>query len=242
MTFVKEKIKAVCFDFGNTLVEFGPDQIAVQYASLVSTLTGMFGSCDAGLLKTVRDRQILMPFENGYKENNLQTLCKEVISEIYGTVLEVHQVEKLVETRYQSFVRAVALPEGVMPLLKKLNRRYRLGLLSNYPCGRSVRYSLTKVGLTEIFETVVVSGDIGYVKPHAAPYAALLSQLDLYPSECVYVGDNWLADVQGAKRAGMNSILTTQYVPYERFEPRDGDHQPDLIIEDIAELERILLP
>ena len=88
---------------------------------------------------------------------------------------------------------------------------------------------------------VVISADIGYVKPHAKPFESMLSQLDLSPSECVYIGDNWLADVQGAKRMGMCSILTTQYVPYESFEPSEKDHSPDIRIDHLNELEKLLL-
>ena len=43
--------KAVCFDLGNTLIEFGPRQIAMQYERLTAKLVEMFGSCDGEKLK-----------------------------------------------------------------------------------------------------------------------------------------------------------------------------------------------
>ncbi len=242
MPITPDKIKALCFDLGNTLIEFGPRQIAYQYAALVKVLTELFGFCDASRLKAARDSQIVAPFSSGYKENNPRVLCEELIRGVYDIVPQQCQVERLIQTRYELFVRAVELPDGVMALLNKLRRRYRLGLLSNYPCSRSVRDSLVKIGLSEIFEVVVVSGDVGYVKPHAKPFESMLLQLGLHPSECVYIGDNWLADVQGAKRMGMCSIFTTQYVPYESFEPAEKDHSPDARIEHLNELEELLLP
>jgi FMN phosphatase YigB (HAD superfamily) len=95
---------------------------------------------------------------------------------------------------------------------------------------------MDKVGLTEFFEVIVVSGEVGYVKPHPVPFERLLGQLGEDPAACVYVGDNWLADIQGAKAAGMGAVLTTEHVPYETFAPKEGDHQPDARIARIGEL------
>ena len=234
-------IKALCFDFGNTLVEYGPAQVAYQYKKLVNTLTDLFGRCDSEHLKTIRDRQMVAPFSNGYRENDLRSICEELISELYRIIPEKDQIDALMEERYNAFVDVVTLPDDVPPLLHNLSRRYRLGLLSNYPCGRSVRDSLKKIGLSDVFESIVVSGEVGFVKPHTQPFETLLNELGLSPSECVYVGDNWLADVQGAKQIGMMAILTTQYVPYGTFEPSEGDHAPDVYIDHLEKLNELLM-
>lgn len=241
MTFLQRKITAVVFDLGNTLIEFGPKQFASHNTALNETLLRLFGECDVSRLEAIRERQIMTPFVNGYRENNLRTVCEELIQGLYGIVAEETQIDALVRTRYEAFIKAVKLPAGVLPLLKKLHKRYRLGLVSNYPCARSILDSLKKIGLAEIFETTVISGEVGYIKPHPKPFEVLLSRMGLSPSECVHVGDNWLADVQGAKRMGMFAILTTQYVPYEKFEPYEADHNPDARISHLNELEKLLL-
>jgi len=64
--------------------------------------------------------------------------------------------------------------------------------------------------------------------------------LGVAPEECVYVGDNWLADIQGAKRIGMKAIHITQHAPYEQFHPEDSDHEPDARIEHLSELPGML--
>jgi FMN phosphatase YigB (HAD superfamily) len=92
-----------------------------------------------------------------------------------------------------------------------------------------------------MFWKPLISGDVGYVKPHAKPFEAILNLLSLRPKECVYASDNWLADVQGAKRMGMYSILIEQYTPYESFDPVNGDHNPDVTIKNLNELEELLL-
>jgi HAD superfamily hydrolase (TIGR01549 family) len=242
MTFARNGIKAVLFDYGNTLIEYGPRQVEAQYVALEKELCKLFGHCNSSQLKTIRDRQALTPYKNGYVENDMKSIAGELIEEMYQVVPEDAQIQGLVVTRYQSFVHAIEVARDVPLVLTKLRDQYRLGLVSNYPCRRSIEDSLRKIGLRDVFEAVVVSGDVGYVKPHAKPFETVLNRLKLQPEECVFVGDNWLADIQGAKRMGMPAILISQYTPYEEFEPFDGDHQPDATIRRLSELEELLLP
>jgi HAD superfamily hydrolase (TIGR01549 family) len=233
--------KAVCFDLGNTLIEFGPRQIALQYERLTSKLTAMFGGCDEVKLKEIRDRQIVAPYEDHFRENDFDGCCRELIEGIYPVTATEEQVAELAEERYVSFVDIIELAENILPLLSELGERYRLALLSNFPCGRSIRDGIGRLGMTEHFEVIVVSGEVGWVKPDPRPYELLLGELGEDPADCVYVGDNWLADVQGSKGMGMKSILTTEHLPYETFKPKEGDHQPDARIAHIDELKGLLL-
>lgn len=236
-----ENTKVVCFDLGNTLIEFGPRQIAKQYEGLTAKLTEMFGSCDTAKLKEIRDHQIVAPYHDDYRENDVEQCCRELIEGIYPVTATEEQVRELADERYQTFVEIIELADVILPLLNDLGERYRLALLSNFPCGRSIRDGIEKLGMTPHFDAIVVSGEIGWVKPDPRPYQILLDHLESDPAECVYVGDNWLADVQGSKGIGMKSILTTEHLPYERFDPKPGDHEPDRKINQIGELRELLL-
>ncbi|MBW1861384.1 MAG: HAD family hydrolase [Deltaproteobacteria bacterium] len=241
MPIIPADIRAIIFDFGNTLIEFGPRQIEYEYAALQKALTEMFGTCDTQHIKAIRDRQIVAPFNNDYKENDIRAICAELIKDAYDVVPSAEQVDILLQVRYDSFLHVVELPEGVLPLLEKLQRRYCLAMISNYPSSRTTLDSLAKIGLAEMFEAVVISDDVGYVKPHPRPFEAMMVYIGFAPEQCVYIGDNWLADVQGAKRIGMRAIHTTQYLPYEFFDPAEGDYEPDTRISHIDELESLLL-
>ena len=69
----------------------------------------------------------------------------------------------------------------------------------------------------------------------------MLDQMKVAAESVVYVGDNWVADVQGGKSMGMQSILSTQYKSYENFEAKEGDYPTDATIEHFSELEGLLL-
>jgi len=231
-----EEVRALCFDLGNTLIEFGPRQIAHQLEALRESLEDMFGECDAEKLRAVRNRQIVEPYSNSFHEGEMSALAAQLIREVCSVEPKHWQVERMVEARYRAFVDGIRVTEEVLELLGNLAGRYRLALLSNYPCGRSIRDGLSRLSLGRFFEVIVISGEVGFVKPHPRPYELLLEGLGIGAEDCVYIGDNWLADVQGAKRMGMNAILTTEHLPYERFEAKPGDHEPDLRITRLGEL------
>jgi len=165
----------------------------------------------------------------------------ELIQGLYNTTPSEEQVNILFDTRYNAFLQIVELPNNVLPLLNSLSEYYRLALVSNYPCGKCIRDTLNKIGLTDKFETIVISGEVGYVKPHPIPFETMLKSLNLKAKQCIYVGDTWLDDIQGAKRIGMQAIQTTQYVPYKTFPPSDGDYQPDAIISHLNESKHLLI-
>lgn len=240
MNFCTQSLQAVVFDYGNTLIEFGARQLARQYEVLSEILRQRFGRCDRQRLKEVRDRQLVAPYRNGYRENNLREIACELVAALEPDVDPGPHADALILGRYQAFLETVIVHPDVTALLTDLRSRFRLALLSNYPCSASIRDSLALNDIADVFDAVVVSADIGYVKPHPTCFHRVLEELDLPASACVYVGDNWLADVQGAKGVGMRAILTSEYRPYERFDPQPDDHQPDARIDRLSELSALL--
>lgn len=86
----------------------------------------------------------------------------------------------------------------------------------------------------------MVSADVGWVKPHPLPFQTCLDALGLPAERALYVGDNRLADVQGAKRLGMQVVRTVQHDAPERFDPQPGDFEPDAVVEHLEQLEQLL--
>ena len=81
---------------------------------------------------------------------------------------------------------------------------------------------------------------MGRVKPHPLPFRTILGELDVAPLEALYVGDNWLGDIQGAKRIGMRAAFIVQWETPEKFDRRPDDHEPDLTISHLSELLTVL--
>jgi putative hydrolase of the HAD superfamily len=242
MSLDTSRIKAVIFDYGNTLIEFSAKQVVVQNEAILKLLNAWYGPCDEEKFTSIRKRQIIAPYmTQDFIENNRRQICIELIEELYGRSPTEDRIDQILEAKYEIFLASILLPDFVIPVLKRLKQRYRLAFISNYPCTKSITESLKKLDLDDYFESIVVSGTLGVVKPHPDIFRKSLEELDLEPEECVYVGDNWLADIQGAKRIGMQAVHTTQYVSYEKFEPYEGDFNPDGKITHLEQLPDILL-
>jgi HAD superfamily hydrolase (TIGR01549 family) len=98
------------------------------------------------------------------------------------------------------------IPEGLLETLKTLKQHgYLLGVLSN----RNEPYSdyLAELGLGEFFSLAVFAGEAGIYKPNPGVFHYLLEKAGVSAGESIYVGDNYYADVVGARNAGMSPIL-----------------------------------
>ncbi len=92
-------------------------------------------------------------------------------------------------------------------LLGSLRGRYKLGLITNFWDGPTAREVFRMFGFDEMFDSIVVSGELGFRKPNPLLFRKALSKLDVPPESAVMVGDTFLADVVGPKNLGMRAIL-----------------------------------
>lgn len=235
------RMKAVLFDYGSTLIEFSQVQIAQCDDALAEVLERLYGPVDRLRLREMRDADRMAPYNDSFRENNLPDITRNLIRALYELDATEPHLEEILRVRFDSFVASIGPTPGVDAMLMRLRQRYRVGVVSNYPDGDAIRASVQRVGLRDILEVVVASGDVGSVKPDPKPFTRALQALNVKPEEALYVGDNWLADIQGAKRLGMQAVLTRQYETPEHFDVQPGDHDADLVVNHLSELETILL-
>lgn len=88
------------------------------------------------------------------------------------------------------------------PMLERLARRYRLGVVSNFY--GNLRGVLEAEGLLELFGAVADSGVIGALKPDPALFRHALDALGCRPSAAIMVGDSLERDMRGAEALGMS--------------------------------------
>jgi len=93
----------------------------------------------------------------------------------------------------------VAIYDDVRPALERLRTKYRLYALSN---GNA---DLQRCGIADMFDGHVTASAAGAAKPDARIFAHLLRVAGVEPLEVLHVGDDPLADIVGATRAGMQA-------------------------------------
>lgn len=91
-------------------------------------------------------------------------------------------------------------------------RGFRLAIASNTQRAYT-ESELRMLGLWDYFERVVFSSDVKACKPDTTIFQRALAELDVVPSEVLYIGDNPYDDVLGAGRLGIPAILLERNTP-----------------------------
>jgi HAD superfamily hydrolase (TIGR01509 family) len=95
--------------------------------------------------------------------------------------------------------------EQVVELARSLRGEYKVAMLSNV--GRGVINGLFSAEeLDELFDVVILSSEVGMVKPHRDIYELAARSLDLTPEECLMI-DDLPANIAGAEAAGMTGVI-----------------------------------
>jgi len=91
------------------------------------------------------------------------------------------------------------------PVLERLARCYRLGVVSNFY--GNLDSVLASEGLGELFAAVADSGAVGVTKPDPALFRKAMSDLGARPEDCIMVGDSVPRDMRGAEGLGLRHVL-----------------------------------
>jgi putative hydrolase of the HAD superfamily len=124
---------------------------------------------------------------------------------IFERILEDADPEPVARAYREAVNDALVAVPGAAALVRELRGSYRVGLLTDGPT-RAQRSKLARLGWEELFDTVVVTGELPAGKPDGRAFEALSESLGVPPAETVYVGDDPVADVGGASAAGMLAV------------------------------------
>ena len=113
---------------------------------------------------------------------------------------------------------------------------YRLALLTN---GNGViqRRKVSRFGLEDLFDLILIEGEVGFGKPDPRIYRQALEGLGVTPAETWMVGDNLEWDVFQPQRMGIFGIWVDMQ---GRGLPEGHDVQPNRIVRRLAELCQLL--
>jgi phosphoserine phosphatase len=137
--------------------------------------------------------------------------------EAFGIVDE-DLAEQAAET-YKSLQRSGhSLRPEAFAVLTILRAYTSIGLLTNGPPDVQ-RTKMTTCGLSDCFDAVVISGEVGHGKPDPAAFERVVEELGAPPERSVMVGDSWERDVVGSTLAGMQAV----WVSHGRPTPASAD-------------------
>jgi putative hydrolase of the HAD superfamily len=209
-------IKAVFFDWFNTLVHYDPPReetyrkalnergIDVSYAHVSRGLAEgdrqFFALKASGTLKyqkleDIEDVLILYP----------QAICNAA-----GTPASTDLYLEVIRQVLKNFNSRMVLYDDVLPLFTALKKRNLiLGVITN--ADESVNRMVDKLGLRSYLKTIITSEQVKAEKPSVVIFKAAFNDAGVSPDEMIYVGDTYKSDVLGANQAGSKGVLLDRY-------------------------------
>lgn len=236
----------ILFDYGNTLVPYGRREAAVVDAAVARAaaehLAGVEASAFVAPVRRVKDRLIARTRETG--RELLPAELADALAEEAGTPSPGGRFSEAIERATASaFESALSLPADTLPVLDALRGRYRLGLVSNYFLAGPLRRTLDAFGIASRMDVIVVSAEVGMVKPRREVFQRALDGLGADPARCVFVGDNLHADVGGAAACGMGTVHIRRWLGdalHCDTLPAEGDVAPDAVVDELGALPDML--
>lgn len=92
---------------------------------------------------------------------------------------------------------------ALIAFIRSLRPRWKTGLISNAWSG--LRAYLAEKKFDDAFDRLIISAEVGIMKPKAEIYLLALEQLGVKPNEAVFV-DDFTENVEGARAVGMTAI------------------------------------
>jgi HAD superfamily hydrolase (TIGR01549 family) len=232
-------IKAVIFDFGQTLVDsangFRTAEKEAQdklFSNLGLTVRDDFLTIYRRLRKEFHER-------SDFSRNSLW----QEIFYYYCVAVDSNRLVEW-ETEYWETVKkhTVLFPE-VSKVLTSLSGRYEIALITNTQGQKTAgahRISLYPE-LENFFKVIIVAGEGGIPpKPDQKPFRLCLEKLEISASEAVYIGDDWRIDICGARDAGMHAIWLKHHT-VQRNWPQIEDSGPVITsLEELIDVEKLL--
>lgn len=241
-------VKAVIFDYGGTLVrmkkpwdQVRPKVVTAAYRTLKQAGLKMAFEQYSTLNDAVFQR--IGELEDK-EERDIPDLVtyQEIVDALFPSRSKMWRrraAARANDAAWASPTMCLALRRGTRPTLRRLRALgLRMAVLSNHHNPRALLEHLKELGIDSYFSKVVVSADSGLRKPDPQFFETCLEQMRVRPAEAVLVGDSIEYDIDGAKKAGIRTILVTEEP--QAGQKRPGTVSPDFVINDILEVPRIV--
>lgn len=203
------KYKSVIFDCYGTLFIFedlkrGWNNWIQSFYSLLNE-TGNNISLDE--LKKELDGFMSLPAPTN-RENNFTLYEQRINNKLHGMeiFLSENQIRNLAEKTIEGWHDEVSLAPETFNTLTELKKITRLILLSNFDHPPQIYKLIRDNNLLNMFEHIIISGEVGAAKPDPLIFSIALEKLNLRKEDVIYIGDSE-EDFLGSRNSGIDFVL-----------------------------------
>jgi len=103
----------------------------------------------------------------------------------------------------EEFFAGDIVDRNLVEYIRSLRPKYKTGLISN--AWGDLRDFIAREKFEDAFDKMIISAEVGAMKPEPKIFQIALEQFGVKPDEAVFV-DDFLINVEGAEKAGMQAI------------------------------------
>lgn len=240
MDKTKPRIKAVLFDLGETLLNFGRfsatrvfrrgARLSYDYLESCGQPVGNFEYYCWTNLIVLRVRHII----SGIKNNDFNSAALlRSLGMRKGITLDSDQWRHFAWLWYEPLSKIATIEPKIKETLAELqNMGLKLGILSNtFISGPSLEKHLEQAGILDFFGVRLYSYQFDFRKPDPRIFKIAAERIGEPVENVIYVGDRIDKDIEPTLKIGMTPVLKTAHTNAGKTPP-DETHR----IDDIAEL------
>ncbi len=241
-------LRAILFDLGDTVIQFGPIDRAALFRRAAQRTYRMWAARQQRMPDFRRYylhqwfamywgffKQMLLRREMN-AERSIRRACRKLW--LQGNAAFYRQ---LMHAWYSPLAEIATIEPGTRQVLRQLrDQGYQLGLVSNtFVPGHVLDAHLEQLDLLQYFPHRIYSCDVRYRKPDRRIFHAALDRIGVAAPQAVFIGDNLHADIFGARRAGLLPIWKRpMHIRHHRL-PNDNTPRIDRLIELPPLLDRV---
>jgi FMN phosphatase YigB (HAD superfamily) len=228
-------IKAVIFDFGQTLVDSAEGFRTAEKEAQEK----IFGHMALSLREAFVDRYRRVRSEfHGRSDFSRPAMWREVYH-FYCLSPDEGLLQRWEAEYWETVTARTRLFPETIRVLAALALRFQVALITNtqgQPAASAAHRLSAFPGLARCFRRVIVAGEEGIPpKPDPRPFLQCVRSLGIGAGQAVYVGDDWRIDVVGSRSAGLHPV----WIRHESV-PRNWPDVPSADVPVITRLDQLL--
>jgi putative hydrolase of the HAD superfamily len=221
-------IKAILFDLDNTLYDYNyahKNALNFSYKKLKKHLKISISKFNK--LYEISRREIHRELSGTASAHNRVLYFQRMMEKIKGKV-EPKLTLDLSDAYWNSFLEHMKLSNGAIDVLSFCKENnIKTAIVSDLTTKIQLK-KLEKLNISKYIDTLVTSEEAGSEKPHSIMFLLTLNKLKVMPQDAIMVGDNEIADIEGANFVGLTTVLLKKNV----FSVHKDDYRrPHFIIE-----------
>jgi epoxide hydrolase-like predicted phosphatase len=139
------------------------------------------------------------------KTSQLASIGEASVSDIWDSIQEkLNLSDEDLGQMKEDFFAGDRIDEDLLAYIRQLKGHYKTGMITNaWP---DIRHWIeNEWKIADAFNHILISAEVGMVKPHPEIYRLSLQTLKVRPDEAIFI-DDFIENIEGAKAVGMHVI------------------------------------